>query len=484
MARRHIVSVGAVGLIALGTALVPVTGTAANGAPSYGPGKWVQLSSGGIGLIDEPAVHRFGPDLQVVWTQNHESQLQTRLVNANGAPSTASTVLTWSTLDEFPAVISNGSQRVIAFSGIQDTNTSNLYSTGYGYYATSPDGITWTLANGTLGSSKSAYGSYGSDAVDAGGTPIAVFTSGTSNDITAHKGFDALPPLTTDQTTAANPKCCAYYAGVGYDATNGNTWTAWYSNSGLAATDGINAQQLYPSAGAMLHAPSSTSTFAGTIQSVAPQQRTQVAARAGGGLYTAYGIGYPTQTKVALWKLGGGAPLVVNAGHSIAVPGVAAATDGRLWLYWWNKSTSSLQAARTNTSGSVLGATCTVATPGKTTSVWSMTGDGSNGLLDLIVNAGDSSKDQIYATQVLPCLSASISPKVVTSKKGGKVTVTLKDAGVGVSGVKVRYGTVTKKTNAKGQVSFVIAKHTKKGTKTITFAASSYTAGKLTFRVS
>jgi hypothetical protein len=50
--------------------------------------------------------------------------------------------------------------------------------------------------------------------------------------------------------------------------------------------------------------------------------------------------------------------------------------------------------------------------------------------------------------------------------------------------VKVRYGTTTKKTNAKGQVSFTIAKHTKKGTKTITFAANSYTAGKLTFRVS
>jgi hypothetical protein len=485
MARRHVISVGAVALVALGSALAPIaTNTTAVAAPNYGPGKWAQLSNGSVGLIDEPSVHRFGSQLQVVWTQNGETQLQTRIVGANGAPSTAATVLNnWATLDEFPSITSSGGQRVIVFSGLQDTNTSNPYTAGYNYYATSPDGVNWSVADGTIGAANSAYGSYGSDATDIGGTPLAVFTASSNSNISYHSGFDSLPPSTPDQTTADNPKCCAYYAGVGYDATNGSAWTAWYSNSGLPTTDGIDAQQIYPTAGPMVHAPSSTSTYAGTISSVAPSQRTLVAARVGGGLYSAYGIGYPVQTKVALWKLGSGSAMVINAHREVMSAGVAAAPGGALWLYWWDKGTSSIHAARTNAAGKVLGAICTVATPNRTTSVWNLTGDASNGLLDLVANAGDGSAEHIYSTQVLPCLSVSVSHATVSAKKGGKVIVTVRDAGVPVSGVQVRYGNTTKKTNAHGQVTFKIAKHGKKGTKTITVRRGGYTAAKATFRI-
>ena len=54
-------------------------------------------------------------------------------------------------------------------------------------------------------------------------------------------------------------------------------------------------------------------------------------------------------------------------------------------------------------------------------------------------------------------------------KNGGKVTVSLKDAGVAIAGAKVRLGGTSKTTNSKGQATFSVAKHSKKGTRTITF---------------
>ena len=58
---------------------------------------------------------------------------------------------------------------------------------------------------------------------------------------------------------------------------------------------------------------------------MAPDQRVQVAARSGGGLYTAYGIGYPTQSKVALWKLGSTTPMTSNNSAKIRSNVIAAA---------------------------------------------------------------------------------------------------------------------------------------------------------------
>jgi len=463
---------------------------AAGGAASRAVGTtWVKVSNGAIGNIIDPDVARFGSDLQVIWTEQTTSspsyRVATRILSASGQPVSPITGVasSWASLNEFPALIANGNQRVVVFSGIRSTDSSDPYSQGYDYYATSPDGTSWTVANGTIGSSKSAYASYGSDAVDAGGTPISVFVPGTSNDVAFHSGFDALPPVNPDGSSTHNPTCCAYYAGAGYDATSGQTWTAWYSNSGKATTDGINAQQIAPALGTMVHAPQSTVVSNGSASSIAPIQRVQVASRTSGGLFTAYVVGYLSPTKVALWRLGGSAPLVLSSGHGVAQVGVATGPGGRMWLFWWESSSTKLHAVRTNAAVSRFGRTCTVTIPQGTSTIWKTAGNGVAGPLDLVVNAGNSD-GEIYSTLVKPCLSASVSPASVKSASGGSVTVHVTDAGTPVAGAKVTYAGVSKTTNSSGNATVKVAKGTKRGKHTASFSAAGYTGGTVTFRVS
>lgn len=481
---RVLRSFGASAVVAASVLVAAVVTSAP--ARAAGPGSWVQVSSGrGVGNIVDPSVHRFGTALQVVWTQGSGTQtaLRTRVLAANGSTASAiRTVLSWGSLDEFPAIFGLGSTRVIVFSGIQDTNTSNPYSVGDNYYATSSDGLSWTLASGTIGSG-SAYGSYGSDATNAGGSPLAVYTNGTSNDISFNDGFDPLPPSGPDPHTTHITKCCAYYAGVGYDSGSHQAWTAWYSNSGQAGTDGIDAQSILPALGTRVHAPGSTTHFAGSISSIDPSQRVQVAARRGGGLYTAYQVGYPSPQKVAMWRLGAGAAVVLRDGRGVSRPGVAAAPGGRMWLFWWEPSTSTLRAVRTNKGATKFGRVCSIHTPHNTTEVWKTAGEASNGRLDLVVNAGTGSGEQIYATQVLPCLTGRVSPTKISKSTGGTVTITVSDAGTPVVGAAVSFHGVVKKTTGNGKASFRVASGTAKGIHTISFRHAGYTGGAATFRV-
>src|SRR3954454_21511382 len=141
--RRRARTLAFVAIIAATAALLaPQLASAHGRMPAAGSATWVQVSSGaGIGNIVDPDVQRFGSRLQVVWTQGSGTNqvLRTRVLAANGA--TASIVRNvlppWASLDEYPAVIGSNGQRVIVFAGVQDTNTSNPYSTGYDYYATS-----------------------------------------------------------------------------------------------------------------------------------------------------------------------------------------------------------------------------------------------------------------------------------------------------------------------------------------------------------
>lgn len=465
---------------------------ASHAAPGAGGSTtWVQLSSGsGITNIVDPDVQRFGKTLQVVWTQESGTSavLRTRIIGADGSPaSTVHDVLAaWGSLDEFPAIITTGGQRMIVFSGIRTTDTSDPYSAGAMYVATSSDGLTWTLGTGSMSHSTSAYASYGSDAVDAAGTPVAVFTPGTSNDISFHVGVSAANPATEpDATTTHNAKCCAYYAGAAYDKPSGQAWTAWYSNSGDPSTDGVDAQRVYPSLGTFFHAPKSTVASNGSASSIAPIQRVQVASRTGsaGGLWTAYPIGYPSPTKIALWRLGTSSPLVMATAKTVSQIGVAPGPGGRMWLFWWESYSSRLHAVRTNPGVTRFGRVCTIGTPHATTDIWKTAGDGSLGRLDLVVNAGSGSAEQISSTRVKPCLSGSVSPTSVKSSTGGSVTVHVADAGTAVAGATVKYGTRTKTTDNHGNATFSIAKGTSTGRHSISFSAPGYTGGKVTFRV-
>ena len=76
-----------------------------------------------------------------------------------------------------------------------------------------------------------------------------------------------------------------------------------------------------------------------------------------------------------------------------------------------------------------------------------------------------------------------VSPGTIKQSTGGRVTITVTDAGARVVGAVVTYNGIKKKTNSFGQASFRIAKGTSKGRHAISFHHGGYTGGKATFRV-
>jgi hypothetical protein len=269
-----------------------------------------------------------------------------------------------------------------------------------------------------------------------------------------------------------------YYTGVGHDAATGAVWAVWYCNSGTA-TDGIDAQQIYPSLGTLFHAPYSTNSGS----SVAPIQRVIVASRAGGGLYTAYGVGYPSQTAIAVWKLGAAKPFIIHTGYTVGTVGVAAGPRGRIWVFWRRLGTNAIYAVRSNAAVTHFEPVTGLHAPGGTSEVWKTAGDGTNGPLDLVVNAAGTAP-QIFSTQVRPRLSAAVSPYTVRSSTGGVVTVTVTDAGTAFTNAAVRYGRTTHLTNSHGYTRFTIPAGTSRGYHAFAVTAPGYTGATVYIRVS
>jgi hypothetical protein len=396
--------------VAIAVAVAGLTGGLATTAPAAaGPPSthWHQLSTGAITNIENIGLARFGSSIQAVWVQGGTSNtatLRTRIVGSNGAPTSPliAAQAGWESLNQFPAIFASGKKRVIAFSGIQDTDSSNPYSEGVEYYVTSTNGKTWKLSTGALSERATAYSSDGTDGIDAGGKPVVGYTDGSADDVNFHEGFIATVPTTAGYEPATTPTvtCCTYDTGLGYDMKAHQTWAVWYSNSTQSATNGILAQRIEPTLGGRSHAPGSDVH----ANSLDPSQRIVTAGRnSGGGVYAAYLVGYPEARKVALWKLGAKHAMLHATGGSAERVGTAAGPGGTMWLYWWNANSHTIDVVKTTGDTVKFGPVCQVPTPNKTTDIWDLVGMGAanNRTLHLFVLAG--AHPQVYDAAVGPC---------------------------------------------------------------------------------
>jgi len=173
-----------------------------------------------------------------------------------------------------------------------------------------------------------------------------------------------------------------------------------------------------------------------------------IAARAGGGVYSAY---TPDGSRVLLLRYGGGPKSVpVPKGTRVLTAGVAAGPEGRLWVFYGNE----LETYVTRTSKAVSGfePVQTLESP-KSAQYFRLEGEGSAGPLDLFVNltVDGRAKDGSYHQQVWPALSLSASKKTVGNKV--QITARVTDAGDAVAGARVSgLPGGSKTTDAKGSV--------------------------------
>jgi hypothetical protein len=263
-----------------------------------------------------------------------------------------------------------------------------------------------------------------------------------------------------------------------YDATlvrDGSTvWAGWYENGGTAATNGFFAMKIYPTVGSPLKAPGSS---VGT-SSIPWLTRTAMATRVGGGAYLAYCVGYPTCTKVRIWKVGTSTTADVPGSKGATAIGLSSGPSGRLWVAWVDDSRA-VRALRTGVAGLSMGAVRNVGAPSGHGSVYNVAIEGSRGRGDIVVNVGNG----LWHTQVSAGLTLHASPTSWRHGTRTRVVFTVTDAHDVVSGSTVKVGTASCHTGSHGTCTITFPPSLSTGKHTATATKSGYAKATATLKV-
>jgi hypothetical protein len=425
-------------------------------AAQAAPGDWTQLSQTSsaaaypkVRNIDVPTLAWFGANLQVLWSQSQSAGSQayfTATLDSGGKVTTPATAAfePWQTLTSDPTLLSLGGQRFLSFSGL------NPGRTGAQYFATSPDGLGWTVSSGSMSETQSAYADYGSDAIDNAGTPVWVGNAGSTTGIRWHVGTSASNPAPpgSDQSYTLGG-CCAYSAAAARDAATGAVYAAFYSNSSATTENGIQVGQIIPSVANWKQAPGSTDITDGRAASISTSQRVALVGRPGGGVYVAYVVGYPTTRFVRVYNVVTGATLDVPGSAGADAVAMSAEPDGRLWVTW--RSSGKVKAVHTNPSATRFGSVGNWGAPKGTEYLWKSAIAGTAGGASVVVTATTQNAINVWHTRVSRTLTLVSSPAKV--RRAAKVTFTVTDAGDAVAGAKVKFGSRTGTTNSAGKVT-------------------------------
>jgi hypothetical protein len=247
----------------------------------------------------------------------------------------------------------------------------------------------------------------------------------------------------------------------------GRIFVAWCGFG--ASGGGTYVQQVDPATGAPIvlpptPLPGSATSFGGALYSTCVLQtvvsrRTPIAARAGDGVYVAGSAGYPTLSRVFVWRVGGSRLTAISEpGVSHNEPQIAADPGGRIWVGWIRSAAGNqlLVVRRSNRAGSRFGAPVRVRSRGGWT-IGAFQASATAAHLDVIGQfSALGGSNSLGHTIVLPGLTL-IRTRVVRRADGRRtVTYRVLDAGDPVAGALVRVGSQTRRTAANGRVTFTI----------------------------
>jgi hypothetical protein len=434
---------------------------------------WITISTGNVdNTVEVPSIAKFGSGYEVIWTAKTGSTyaIQARLLNAAGKPvgPVHTVVSKWNLIGEDPTIFAVGSTRYVAFAGDREDSNSDPYNSGVEDYATSKNGKTWTLGAGSMSHTTLAAQDGGTAVTPNAGTPVAAMALG--NGVTYHVGIDLSnrPAASSDGTTSSTGFPAT--PGVGRDAKSKQVWALWASGASGAHKDGVWAQPILPSHGALIRAPGSSASNGTTSFGV--QQDLSAASRIGGGVYTAYVT--PARRSIDVWRLGAKKPLATlkdlqGPSNVVVTPGPL----GRIWVYW--RDDSAWHATRSNKAATRFGPVTTVAIPKGASSNLGIAGAGTGGPLEAValITTG-SNVNEVVAHQFMPRLTVSATPHAV--KRGHSFTVKVTDAGDPVKGATVHFDGLKKKTNRKGKAAFKVPSGLSLGKHAVTFTMSGYPA--------
>jgi hypothetical protein len=415
----------------LSVVLVLVLGLVGLAGPSLAgpPGKWTVISAGGVVNIDESGLYRTADGTLHVAMHRRTGDLDYIDVAhiSESGKLTGRTAATdgWEGATEDPELVGSpdGGMRLV-FGGIHSLDVNDPYVAGYLWQSSSPaEGLSWTLSPTPAVAANTGYASSGSGATTlADGTLVAAYAAGS----TIYYQVGAGAPLSFDVAD-----CCAYDVTLVEDG--GVVYAAWYANGDGAANMGQFVRTIYPSLGPIIQVPGSVSSFGGSPGTIANSQHAAMATRNGGGVYIAFCKGYPTCDSVVLWKYGTTKLLKVPNSQGASHVAISPAPSGRLWVAFEDED-DNLHAVRSNTTAKQFGALRTLKRPKSAGSVYKIGIEGTRARADLLFNDGT----KIWHQQLFAGLTLTADPDGWNGDKSVEVKFKVTDAGLAVSGAKVK----------------------------------------------
>lgn len=451
-------------------------------AAAGGPGAWTDVSGPVGSLLVQPRVVRDPAGLlQVAWIAQNGSKedLKQRPIAADGVAGAQQVLATgWDTLNN-PAIVYDaaaaGQQLMVFSGGIQNGDPGDTHD-GLNWWASGDGGASWALQPGVVsGPGGTAYVSDTSAVV----TPSAVFqTWFSSAGVFVHRGLEN----GSDQNVN-DVGDFGYDSALGYDATaNALYVVAAYNATGK---QGLWARQIDQATGAGVGAsfqlPQSTSPYEGSQEFSMKQIPVPVTGLTGqGGLVIAYPTGYPTSTTMRVWRLSGGTATtatLATGGSEKQAAAVAADPGGRVWVVWTEAASDlhRVYACRSNVGATAWGAVVSVPGPTGSSSLWELAASAQSDRLDVLAQFTAGADNVIYHTQLLAGLSVTVTPATAKARVAFKATVTVKDAGVPVSGATVTIAGKSATTGATG-VATLSVRAAKPGKLAVAVQKSGYSA--------
>ena len=480
-------------------------------------GRWTKLGRTTTNFAQPGMARRPADGLHALWAKKSSADasltdlVHTRITGNGEIASTDPVVSDWNFIWSVPDLavspVDQGcpacdSYLVGIWGGIQSTQVGETH-TNISAATWHPVGTSsmWNLQDGDV--SEGPGGAASSIGVSQPGD-TALFTWAGSGGTYVHGGFDPSTPDHNFQTPGGG--CCSYSPDLASTMTNastgGQTWVAWYSSAD--GNKGVWTQQVDPSTGAPFGSatrmPGSTTRFNGEEQSVQEITRTPIAADQSGmsqNFYVAYTGGYPSPTKMIVWRIdavavGGPAAdsVVVGRGTSSApvhTPAIAADDQGHAWVMWSEGGTGGprIFARRSNVGGTRWGATVMVDLPRDTSgcqTITEITPETMGGNVDVIatISEGCTSQYALWHTEIEPGLSLSANPSKFSGKE--KVTFKVTDAGEPVQGAKVTVDGKSATTDADGIAHIVLGPYARDQKLVAKATHNGYVAGRVTLR--
>jgi hypothetical protein len=366
-----------------------------------------------------------------------------------------------------------------------NTGASGCYFKGAVFTATSPDGTSWPLVNGSLSQATAGVGNLAATVGSDRTTPVAVFAAGRL----FHVGVDPnCPASSADGTITPTAGSAQSNPAAVTDSTTGAVYVAWFQSFEKQA---YWVEQILPTQGAPMEAPSSATNIT-PFENNQPDDPVALAARIGGGVYMAYCVANSREPcdHIDLWKVGSSRVMVVPGSRHVTGARVALAADtlGNMSVAWFDSAhgVNVIHSVRTNPAVTAWGVVRSTSLPSHTSEVDNLQAEGSSARLDLLVTDLLSTPGLpigLFHTQVLPGLSQKANPAAFSSQKPKSVTFTVTDAGQPIRGAVVRCLGKRGSTNRAGKVKLKFRKGEPRGGHRCTAVHADYAVGTLAIKV-